>query len=216
MNTLRTPQEALWIEQMRSAVKNAHHLRPECKRAAQKLLDLFVNRCWNFKRKLELDDLTITGSYCFTSDSVFTAYLPRGDYWKWNQSREKITLYSGKKPLVTFYKLGTRKLNNQDPPIALPSYKLWAFELSICDLNFVWCESGTKSPRIDSPCYMPDFLKDPCGNQDFCQSPQSEDFLVLLDCSNDMEIDPVEVHLEDLSFLGKFMDHQLAECYGWA
>jgi len=96
--------------------------------------------------EFDLHDLTEQSNCFFTSQSLQTADLPRGDSWQWNQSRSKTKFSVSKELDVSFCKLNTRK--SKGAMTRSPPYKVWIFQLYLLHedltLYFAWCEKGDK------------------------------------------------------------------------
>merc|ERR1712137_414199 len=131
ITSLQSPRKDLFPEQRRAIEMVSSHLADW----ENYILDEF-----------DLHELTKQSNCFFTSQSLQTADLPRGDSWQWNQSRSKTKFTVSKELDVSFCKLNTRK--SKGSLTRSPPYKVWIFQLAFLQddftLYFAWCEKGDK------------------------------------------------------------------------
>merc|ERR1712151_193770 len=149
----------------------------------------------------------------FTSQSLQTANLPRGDKWQWNQSRSKTTFSLGNELRISFCKLNTRKA--KDVVTRSPPFKVWIFHLDFLvedfTLHFAWCEKGERvSPDISAslpmkPVKQPFHRGMPVYSENSLNAPVVELPTTSID----------QISVGDLYFLRDFVDVELGQEFGW-
>jgi hypothetical protein len=105
------------------------------------------------------DSIWRQGQVAAVTGSFGTKHIPRGEDWRWNQtrSRQRVTVTKGNThELVEFWKMVPRKLiPSSVTPI--PSIKLWIFSFGPepSQTHLLWCERGISSPPSPSSSSSP-------------------------------------------------------------
>ena len=139
------------------------------------------------------DTLLTTHNLQMISGRLTNKDIPRGDTWRWNQtkSRQLIVLQNGEL-IVRFAKLTPRKTSKKNTGV-LPSLKIWHFEVTYAsqptsEFHVIWCEKGYTSETKEEKSSAMEIDTPP---QPIAQ-PSSE------------------LSMEDLTFLAKFMPDETA------
>ena len=187
---------------------------PEQRRALDVLSSHLLQWENNFVDEYTLPQLTRQDNRFFTSQSLQTANLPRGEKWQWNQSRSKTTFVVGEELRISFCKLNTRKA--KDVMARSPPFKVWIFHLDFMQedfsLHFAWCEKGERVSPHES-LHLPVKSVSSASSKVFYHAPAySHD----LSRNGSLEIPCIDqISVEELSFLRDFIDVELGQEFGW-
>jgi len=199
------------LSQLQSSTKD---MFPEQRRALDVLSSHLLQWENHFVDDYTLPQLTRQDNRFFTSQSLQTANLPRGDNWQWNQSRSKTTFSLGDELRVSFCKLNTRKA--KDVVTRSPPFKVWIFHLDFLredlTLHFAWCEKGDRAPADISTSMSVKPVKQagfhhrvPVYSENSLSTPVVELPTTCID----------QISVEELYFLRDFIDVELGQEFGW-